>query len=756
MAEQEPKPLEAFRKVPAETDLKKVHEEALRRWKAIVAREEESRILSVIDLVFIDQEGGMYEETNGFLSGNPDKNRTSSSDKAEPPRYQIDRISPVIEQATSDQREAQINIQVRGTGETASTLNETFNGLIKNIESVSDADDAYDNCHDEAQKGGYGGFQIVTAFSDDSFEQDIFIEPIQNATQSLFFGPAKKATKEDALYAFLIWELDMEEFDTAYPDADKTEWPDATLDETNRAWFNNKDHLIRIAAYWRKRPITKEIIMLTDGRVINDEDLAAALKKGEQDVLNGAPPLGIQLRDGEEMRRKVDTYQVERFIMNGIEVLKGPQEWAGKFIPLIPEYGIRSVINGREIIRGKVRKGKDAQRLYDYAVSAIAHSGAASGKDFHWLTETQAGGHVDDLDAIDNDTKFAYYTHDPDAPGPPVKAQGPTIQQALIDQRIASKEDINMTVGAGVGIGDGTAADNRSGEAILEGRVDKEKGNSIYTTNHHRAIKYGGKQLADLMARLWTTEQQRKIIKPDGSEDFVTINQQMTEGGKAVIVNDLSQGSFDIVMDVGPSYASQRQQGVAQLTKLATDNPAFARRPDLLAKGLDIPDGDEMHKSIRRDMVLAGEVEPTDDEREEFQLDLREQIIAEVTPQITEQVTNQANIQLIEANANKLNAEAANLSESAKQKEGEIDKTGAEEEKLMAETDKVDAETLTEVITGMKTLLETFITQQEAGIPLSLEDHDNRTKLQDIIEEKEQQQSPGPSSALEEELGQNE
>lgn len=742
-------PLDDFRKIPAESNLKKVHTEALKRWSAIVSREEESRILSVIDLVFIDQEGGMYNETNGFLSGNADKNRTSSSDTPEPPRYQIDRISPVIEQAVSDQRESQIQIQVSSTGEIPTGLDETFDGLIKNIESVSDAGDAYDNAYDECQKSGYGGIQIVTEFSDETFEQEIFIEPILNATQSLFFGPAKKATKEDALYAFLIWELDMEEFEAAYPKAQKSEWPDSTLDKTNRAWFNNKDHLIRIAAYWRKRPITKEIIMLTDERVINDEDLAAAIASGAE----------IQKRpDGEEMRRTVDTYQVERFIMNGVEVLKGPQEWVGKFIPLIPEYGIRSVINGREIIRGKVRKGKDPAMIYDYTVSSIVQASAASGKDFHWLTAKQAEGYVNDLDAIDNDTNFAYYNHDPDSPGPPVKAAGPTIQQALIDQRNAAKEDINMTVGAGVGIGDGTSADPRSGEAIREGNVNTEKGNSIYFNNHIRMVRHGGVQIADLIAKLWTTRQQKRIIKPDGTKEFITVNQQMTQakeggGSEIVIINDLTQAKFDVTVDVGPAYASQRQQGADQLTKLATENPAIADVTiDLAVKNMDIPGGDEMHRRLRRRGILNGTIEPTDEEREEMGLTERDQLIAELEPQIREKVMQEENIKLVTATANMNNASAANFQASAGQKVIENDKTGAEEEKLMAETANIDAKTITEAVTGMKELIESFIAKLEAGIPLDLQDHDNRTKQADVVEEAQHVQSPGPSSALQEEV----
>ena len=65
----QPEPLEEARKLKAESDLEKVHTEALERFKNIVDREEHSRHLSLGDRIFVEQEGGSYDESTGFLSG---------------------------------------------------------------------------------------------------------------------------------------------------------------------------------------------------------------------------------------------------------------------------------------------------------------------------------------------------------------------------------------------------------------------------------------------------------------------------------------------------------------------------------------------------------------------------------------------------------------------------------------------------------------------------------------------------------------
>lgn len=753
-ADQIPEPLDSFRKIDAAPKESKdgkpgVHEEAMNRWKHIVAREEESRVLAVADKIFVDQEGGTYNQDTAFLSGDPATNQASGTDDdPPPPRYQIDRITPVLEEAVSDQREAQIQIQVRPTSDVESGLADTFNGLIKNIESTSDAEDAYDGAFDEVQKSGYGGWQIVTRYEDDSFEQEIGIEPVLNATQSLFFGPATKATKEDALYAFHIWNLDKEEFNAQHPDEDKIDWPTESLEKIQRTWFNRENNTVRMAAYWRKRPVKKEIVMLSDLRVVGVEDLDAALKD--------SPDLAIELDgNGKERRRTVDTYEVERFIMNGVKVLKGPQKWLGKFIPLIPEYGVRSHVDGHETIRGKVRKGKDAQQIYNYVTSAIVETGALSPKDFHWMTAEQAEGHMNELERMNVDKNpIQFYTHIEGVP-PPVKGVGPTVQQALIEQRIAAKEDIHASVGAGVGVEDGTAADPRSGEAIIQGNVNREKGNSIYFANHKRAITYTGIQLTDLIAKLWTTQRQRRIIQPDGTVEFVSVNETKVDlpSGTKTIINDLTQAAFDVAVDVGPAFASQRQQGAEQLTGLAKENEAFAQdTPDLIAKNLDIPGSDELHKRLRRRGILNGTIEPTDDEREEFNLDQREQIIQEVTPQIREQVAQEANIRLIEAQATQLNAQAINFNAAVAQKEAEVQETAAKTEKTIEETENVQMDSLKKAIDANTAMTQTMIDKLEAGLQPTQGEIDNLNKQDDLVEDAQQDINPGASSALETEI----
>jgi len=201
------------------------------------------------------------------------------------------------------------------------------------------------------------------------------------------------------------------------------------------------------------------------------------------------------------------------------------------------------------------------------------------------------------------------------------------------------------------------------------------------------------------------------------------------------ITNDLSATKYDIVPDVGPAYRSKRQEASARIQALAEKNPAFANRPDLIVKGLDLGDGDELHDSLRETMIQEGRVQPTDEERQEFGIDEREQIKQQLIPELTEQITNEANVRLINANAEALEAQAqATLGQ-------------AEVSQLKAETERIgqDFKNITESFKGFEAQMKALQIQAELGIPTTQQNHDNRITQQEVAETAQQEVNQGPN-----------
>ncbi len=79
-----------------------------------------------------------------------------------------------------------------------------YNGIIRQIEYLSDANIAYDTAYMHAVSGSVGFFRIITKYSEDrNFEQDIFIKRILNPFSVHLDPLAEEFELEDARYGFI-------------------------------------------------------------------------------------------------------------------------------------------------------------------------------------------------------------------------------------------------------------------------------------------------------------------------------------------------------------------------------------------------------------------------------------------------------------------------------------------------------------------------------------------------------------------------
>lgn len=697
-----------------------VHKEALDRFNTIESKEQEQRRLGVEDIRFAQTPDGQWDDL-------------AKKNRAGRPRYTMNKIAAAIDTIIGDQRQNEISASVVALSDNAKEA-ATYEGIIRNIESQSSAKNIYDSAFDEQLNSGWGGWRIITEFTDDdSFEQDIRLEPIHSATTSLWFdGDAKQYDRRDAKFAFLSWTLSKEEFKRRYPKATVTDFNQKIYKNAScRAWFTGDN--VRLAEYWRKVPVKRNIGLLSDGRVIDIDD--------EEAVLDELAGLGITV----VKTRTADSHRVERWIMNGAEILEGPEQWAGRYIPLIPLYGKINHIEDETHIRGLVRFAKDAQRVYNYLRSAMVETTALTPKDPFWITATQAKGFEGQLArmAIDN-RPFQQFNPDPLSPGIPQRSGAPQIQSAMIEQAQSAALDITATLGVTAGTAQpmaGTDLDMRSGKAIEAQARRGDAGAFVFSDNLLKSIEYSSVVLTDLIPRIYDSERQLRIMNPDGTTELKLVNQTVldTETGMPTIVNDLTAGKYDVTAKAGPMFATQREKAATVLQELAIANPTFATvTPDLIAKSLDTPLADQLHERIRKQMISQGLVEPTDEEAEEMQVEemKREALIQELVPQITQQLQNDANIRLLNAEAGKREAEVQDLLAATQAKVG---KTTADANKSELDANKTANET-------MGVMLENIAKQLELGIPITEVTHNLRVSQNDLIAISQQEVAPGPNS----------
>jgi hypothetical protein len=346
-----------------------IHDEAIKRINNQLSSEQDSRDLASVDKIFNAANGGQwFDEWDNFDSASTVLTNNGGGEDTRP-RFEVNLGSPVISKLVGEQRRTDIGPKISPMGSGADKQEAlTRQGLIRHIEKMSDARDVYDNSYDEQLQGGYGGFEIVTRFVDDDvFDQEIRYQRIDDATQSLVFGPAKEYTKADAAWGALLFSMYKDVFKATYPDADPVDFDADTsnIRPDTADWFN--DGTIRLAKYWRKKSKKKTIVQLSDGSVVEKSE-AEELLPGLNELALSRGQQPITIIEGKE--RVVDSFVLEKFILNGNQILESVTDYKGKYIPLIPVYGQQSVVGGVNLVHGKIRFSKDSARIFNYLVSS--------------------------------------------------------------------------------------------------------------------------------------------------------------------------------------------------------------------------------------------------------------------------------------------------------------------------------------------------------------------------------------------------
>ena len=679
------------------TNKEKIHTQAVTRFERVEKKERSQRRLAVEDIKFAQTEDGQWDE------GAKEKRKNR-------PRFTINRVAGAIDQLIGDQRQNRTDIKIRPvSGGATEEIAKTMTGIIRNIESVSKASNAYDIAFDEVVNGGYGGWRVTTEFNDDdSFEQDIKIKALNTATTSLWFDDgSKEYDRRDAMWAFVTVDMPKEEHKRRFPKSPMSSWSQEQFNNSQcQSWFG--ENTVRVAEYWVKTPVTRQLALLSDGRVIDAEE-----EKGVLDELAGQ---GITVKK----TRSVKSHKVEMFLLDGSGVLEDAKAWAGKFIPLIPMYGRQSHIEGQTYTRGIVRFAKDANRIYNYATSSAIETAALTPKDPIWMTGKQAKGHEARLRGFNNNNDpFLFYNADPQAPGAPQRGGAPAVQTAFLQQIQQASMDLYHVTGMQPP-SIGANPELKSGKAIIAQEKQGDRGSFIFTDNLVKSQEYCAEILVDLIPRIYDTARQVRIMQQDGeteSVDINTVNQEVIDeqSGKPVLVNDLSMGKYDVVAESGPAFATQRQESANQIIELMTQSPEFAAvSMDLVAKDLPILESKELTKRVRKQMIANGTIEPTEQEIEDLGLNEPQQ----PDPQQVA-ITENIQMQTEEMISNIQNKDADTLAKQLKAQQSTID--------------------------TYKTLMEAYEKQIQAGIPFTATDHNIRLKQQDIMEEGQQAIDEGPN-----------
>ncbi len=514
------------------------------------------------------------------------------------PCLTIDKLGPVVRQVVNDSRQNKPSIRVHPVDSFADVETaEVINGLIRNIEYVSNADVAYDTAVETAVCGNIGYIRVTLNYAyDDSFDLDIGIERVPNPL-AIYGDPySMDADSGDWNDAMVVDKLTKASFKEKYPKATATDW-DADAWSNPGEWLEGDEVLL--AEWWHREEYEKTIALLSDGSVRDEEDLEADL---DLKVLIEVGAITVKAK------RVTKCHRVWQRIMTGAEILS-EREWPGKYIPIIPVYGDEFWIDGKRYLRSLINGAKDAQMMLNFwrssgtelvalapRVPYIGRKGAFD-KDPRWNTA--------------NTRSHPYLEYD-GADAPMRQPLDSGAAAGSLQEALNASDDIKSITG----IHDaslGARSNETSGRAIIARQKEGDTSTFNFIDNLSRAIRHTGRVIIDLIPKVYTAPRIVRIIGEDGTQEAKPVNQQYPktddkgneekdEMGKAIMaLHDLTVGKYDLVVDTGPSYTTQRAETAEQMMGLIQAYPAAAPViGDILVKNLDWKGADEISERLKK------------------------------------------------------------------------------------------------------------------------------------------------------------
>jgi hypothetical protein len=469
--------------------------------------------------------------------------------------------------------------------------------MVRHIEYISDADVAYDTACENQVTYGEGYIRVLTEYCDDNtFDQDIRIGRIRNSF-SVYMDPTiQDPCGSDAEWCFITEDLTKDEYERQFPDAAPMSsiQQEGVGDENLAQWLN--DDVVRIAEYFYVDYESATLNLYPDNMTAFNNS-----REDKQFKAMGLKPLKTR----NVQRRKVMWCKT-----NGYEMLE-ENEWAGKWIPVIRVVGNEYEVEGRLFVSGLIRNAKDAQRMYNYWVSAetemlalapkapfIGYGGQFEGYEQQWKTA--------------NVNNWPYLEVNPDVTDGqggvlplPQRAPPPMVQSGIIQAKAGSSDDIKSTTGQ-YDSSLGARSNERSGRAILAREHQSDVGTYHYVDNLARAIRYTTRQIVDMIPKIYDTQRVARIIGVDGETNMVKIDptqpmpmRELRDPNNPDIVIDKiynpGVGKYDVCVTTGPSYMTKRQEALDAMTHLLQGNPQlWAVAGDLFIKNMDWPGAQEM------------------------------------------------------------------------------------------------------------------------------------------------------------------
>ena len=574
-------------------------DEAKRRRQRCVEWEAKTRELFLSDLKFRHGDSDNGYQWPGLLR--------RARDVAAKPCLTINLIGPHNRQITNEARKNKKEVKVLPVGDGATVESaRILQNVIRKIQNASEAQFAYILAQQFQVDGGIGYWRLLTRYIENTFDQEILIEPILDPLGVYLDPDIKQRSGRDAEFGFVFDLMPKNEFREKYPEHKNLINLAPLGDFAGGVDWGSKNHVM-ICEYFRKVRKKGLLISFVDDSTNQRKTIR---KTSLPDKISEKILEDPRTRTREELEETVEWIKIAG------ETIIEETTWPGKFIPIIRCVGEEVVIDGQLDRKGHTRSMKDAQRMLNYNASGQVEFVALQGKT-PW---TGAADAIENFESYWNSANRENHSYLPfkhlDANGDPIPPQAlprriepPVASQAHEAGMQTAFNQIMMVSGQWQNQM-GMMGNERTGEAIKQRQDQGDTATFHFQDNFEAALIFTGEALIDLIPKIYDTKRIELIQQENGLDEEIMFDpgaqqaflQKKNEQDQVIsnIFNPMI-GRYQVQASAGQAFGTKREQTVEALTLILTQAPGLTGIiGDLLLSAMDFDKADEAAQRLRR------------------------------------------------------------------------------------------------------------------------------------------------------------
>ena len=169
----------------------------------------------------------------------------------------------------------------------------------------------------------------------------------------------------------------------------------------------------------------------------------------------------------------------------------------------------------------------------------------------------------------------------------------------------------------------GSESNEKSGRALMAKQSQADQNTFHFNDGMSISIAHAGRVILSMIPRVYDTERMVRILGEDEKPDWAQVaptgrsfGEMADAAGKTTRLYDLAVGTYDLIVNTGPSHLTRRTEAAEGAIQLVSSNPElWAVLGDWLVRMLDWPGAEEIADRLK--LLLPPEIKQLEQAKSE-------------------------------------------------------------------------------------------------------------------------------------------